>query len=195
MKKNEFLDSLRQNLKCLPKQDLVRIIDYYNEMIEDKIDAGESEETAVFSVGTIEEITVETLKESGREKLKKSFNGKRQLVYLIIGAPLWVPLLIAALCTVLVCYISAWATVFSIAVTEVSLLIASPLEVIAAIITMFVSSVPLGFVELGIAICGIGLSILVLPYVIKCVKYSVDLTKLSVLKFVKLIKGGVKNEG
>ena len=80
-------------------------------------------------------------------------------------------------------------------ITSVALLIASPLEVIVAIITMFVSSVPLGFVELGAAICGIGLSILVLPYVIRLIKYSKKMTKLSVFKIVELIKGGAKNEG
>ena len=190
MKKSEFLGQICIRLKDVPKQDLERIIDYYNEIIEDRIEAGENEEAAVASVGDVEEIIAEALKEHVASKPKKSSKNKRRLVFLLAGAPLWGSLLIAAICIVLAGYICVWAGVFSVAITEAALLIASPLEVIVAIITMFVSSVPLGFVELGAAICGIGLSILVLPYVIRLIKYSKKMTKLSVFKIVELIKRG-----
>jgi len=195
MKKSEFLGQLCINLKDVPKQDLERIIDYYNEIIEDKIEAGETEESAVASVGDVKEIIAEALKDHVEIKPQKNVKNKRVLVYLLAGAPLWVPLLLASLCTVLAGYICVWAGVFSVAITEVALLVASPLWAIFAIITMFVSSVPLGFLELGIAIFGIGISLLVLPYVTRLVKHSVRMTKWSVLKIIKLIRGGVKNEG
>lgn len=42
MKKEEFLAELRSKLSGLPKEDIDNRIEFYNEMIEDRIDEGKA---------------------------------------------------------------------------------------------------------------------------------------------------------
>lgn len=59
MRKREFLKKLRIRLKTDGCQEIDDIIEYYDELIEDRIDrTGETEEEVVFSLGTIDEIAV-----------------------------------------------------------------------------------------------------------------------------------------
>ena len=52
MKKQEFLAELWKQLSDAPKEDVERSLDYYTEMIEDRIEAGMSEEEAVADIGS-----------------------------------------------------------------------------------------------------------------------------------------------
>ena len=47
MNKEEFLKTLESLLKSLPKQESQKMLDYYAEMIEDRMEEGMSEENAV----------------------------------------------------------------------------------------------------------------------------------------------------
>ena len=59
MTKTEFLVQLKEKLSCLPQADIQQSLEYYVEMIDDRIDDGMSEESAVQSVGTPEKIAEE----------------------------------------------------------------------------------------------------------------------------------------
>ena len=63
MTKNEFLAELKERLAGLSEADLNRSMDYYAEMIEDRMEDGLSEEEAVKEVGTPAAIAEEILKE------------------------------------------------------------------------------------------------------------------------------------
>ena len=56
MKKNDFLEKLEKLLDGLPKCDIDSSVEYYSEMIDDKMEEGLSEEEAVAAIGTPEEI-------------------------------------------------------------------------------------------------------------------------------------------
>ena len=47
MLKEEFLSKLEKRLLGIPKEDLERTLDYYNEIISDKVEDGMSEEEAL----------------------------------------------------------------------------------------------------------------------------------------------------
>ena len=47
MKKQEFLDLLKNRLWALPERDIQQSLDYYKEMIDDRMEDGLSEEDAV----------------------------------------------------------------------------------------------------------------------------------------------------
>ena len=49
MNKNDFIAELRKELNGLPDSDIQRSIDFYTEMIEDKIEDGMTEENAAVS--------------------------------------------------------------------------------------------------------------------------------------------------
>ena len=63
MKKNEFLAELRGRLAGLSEADLNRSLDYYAEMIDDRMEDGLSEDEAVNAVGTPAVIAEDILKE------------------------------------------------------------------------------------------------------------------------------------
>ena len=65
MTKSEFILSLSEALAHLPGQERSRVLEYYEEMIDDRIESGMTEEDAVAALGSIEEI----LKEAAPEAL------------------------------------------------------------------------------------------------------------------------------
>ena len=155
MNKQEFLFKLQNGLSGLPKKDVDQQLCFYTEMIDDRIEEGLSEEEAVAQIGEVEEIVAAILseipqkairvaepvtsqpkKEPQKEQKEKKEQSKGlkpwQIVMLIVGAPLWIPLMIAAfavilaLLVVLWCLvISAWAVFGSLAGSALGVLVAS----------------------------------------------------------------------
>lgn len=108
MDKNTFLTELQKRLKGLPEEDLQRTLEYYREMIEDRMEEGLSEEEAVAEIGPVEEIAEPLLPQTVRRKMKAW-----EIVLLILGFPVWFPLLIAAAAVI----ISLVATIYAVDVS------------------------------------------------------------------------------
>lgn len=64
MNKQEFLDALQGGLSGLPKEDLQRILDFYSEIIDDCVEDGLSQEEAVATLGSVDEILASLQTES-----------------------------------------------------------------------------------------------------------------------------------
>lgn len=120
MNKNEFLAALRERLTGLPEEDVNKSIDFYCEMIDDRVEDGMSEAEAVADLGSVEDIISQILSEVSLPKLvKEKVKPKRalktwEIVLLILGAPLWIPLLFAALLCVFAVYLSVWSVIVSL---------------------------------------------------------------------------------
>ena len=96
MNKTEFLDGLKSRLSSLPPKEIEERLCFYAEMIEDRIEDGLSEDDAVLSIGTVEDIADEILAQSNSDK-KEMHKGKIKawhIVLLIAGSPIWGSLLI-----------------------------------------------------------------------------------------------------
>ena len=117
MNKKEFLDELRVGLAGLPENDLEERLNFYEEMINDRIDEGLSEEEAISGLGTVEQIIDQIADETPLAKLvKKKIKNRRRLraweiVLLSVGAIVWVPLLIVAISVAIVLYAVLWTLV------------------------------------------------------------------------------------
>ena len=128
MNKLAFLSLLRSALTGLPQEEIEQWLAFYSEMIEDRMDEGLSEEEAVGSVGMVEEIVAQILEDipqmpTSEEKTKPVRRlTAGEVVLLVLGAPLWLPLLIAAAAVILSVYISLWSVVISLWAVLVSLL-------------------------------------------------------------------------
>ena len=102
MTKLEFLSELRARLSGVPEKELESSLDYYSEMIDDRIEDGMEEKDAVRAVGTPEEAANEALAEIPLTKLVKNrVRPSRRLraweiVLLALGSPIWLSLLVAA---------------------------------------------------------------------------------------------------
>lgn len=76
MTKSDFILSLSEALSDLPGQERVRILEYYEEMLDDRIESGMTEEESVAAMGSIEEI----LKEAAPDALNARHKCSTEIV-------------------------------------------------------------------------------------------------------------------
>lgn len=125
MTREEFLGKLRMALVADRISNVDSLIDYYDEMICDRIEDGMDEEAAVEAMGTVDEIVKELSWDKPihtlvKEKVSKSHetaksNGKSILwiILLLIGSPVWVPIAISILIVLAVLYMVPWIFILS----------------------------------------------------------------------------------
>lgn len=127
MKKQEFLDRLCMRLDGLPCEDVKRTVEYYSEMIDDRMEEGFPEEAAVKQMGSIEDIVAQTLAEIPLARLvKERIKPKRQfgawtVLLLVLGSPIWLSLLAAAFAVLISLYAAIWSVAVSFWAAFVSL--------------------------------------------------------------------------
>ena len=195
MKKQEFLDELRNRLQGLPQNDLDDRISFYGEMIDDRMDEGKSEEEAVADIGTVDDIVNEIVKDTPLVKLvKEKIKPKRKLkaweiVLLILGFPLWFPLVLTALILCLVAYLLIWILVIVCYVVELLLSVAAT----AAPVLMIIQAVNGGsvVVYLGLWLMCLGGAILLFLGCIGATKLTLKLSK----KIITSIKKAFVKKG
>ena len=118
MTKIQFILALSNALSAYPAADVEERIRFYCEMIEDRIEDGLSEEEAVGEVGSVEEIAAQIAGDLTPEPSPAVPEKKRispwTVTLLILGAPVWSSLLVAAFAVVLSVYVSLWAVAVSL---------------------------------------------------------------------------------
>ena len=117
MNKAEFLQKLRAALSGLPQSDVEEKVEFYSEMIDDRMEDGLSEEEAVATVGSVEEIVREIVADIPLSKIaKEKIKPKRkmrawEIILLILGSPIWLSLLIAVFAVILSAYACIWSAI------------------------------------------------------------------------------------
>ena len=117
MTKQEFLAALGGALSVLPQEEREERLSFYGEMIDDRIEEGLPEEEAVAQIGSVDAAAAQILGERTPVAAVKEDKPKRktwQTVLLILGAPVWAPLLIAAAAVVFAGFIVLWALIVSL---------------------------------------------------------------------------------
>lgn len=165
MTKREFLDELRRRLSDLNDADFEASVAYYEEMINDRMEDGLSEEEAVKEIGTPAEAASHILEEMSLGKLIKArLNAKSKLpvwviVLLIVGAPIWLSLLVSAVSAVFSAYASLWAVVASLWVIVAAFVVSAFASLIAAPVLFVMGFGWTGLASIGAALFLAGLAI------------------------------------
>ena len=165
MHKQEFLAALRNALSGLPQNELEERLTFYEEMIDDRMEEGIPEAQAVAGIGTVDEIRAQVIAEIPLQRLvKEKVKPKRSLraweiMLIVLGFPVWGPLLIAAGAIVFSLYLVAWALILSLWAVEVSLWAAVLTGLAAAAVHVIKGAIPPALMLLGAAIFAAGLSI------------------------------------
>lgn len=165
MNKQEFLKCLREGLAGLPQEDVERAIDFYEEMIDERIEEGMEEEDAVAAIGTVSEAVSQIISDIPLSKLvKERVKPKRkmsawEIVLLALGSPIWLSILIAIFAVVLSVYIVLWSVVISLWAVEGSFIGCAVGGVLAGIVFLATSHLEAGLFEIGAGIICISLSI------------------------------------
>lgn len=191
MSKNEFLKELESRLNGLPSEDIKERVAFYEEMINDRLEEGKSEEEALKEIGTVDEIVEQITKETPLVKLvKERVKPKRriqtwEIVLIAVGFPLWLPLLITAFALIMVAYILVWTLVIVTYTVELATSVAGLAAIIAGAVAFFSGAHWYG---VGLAAGGvmcIGFSILFIFACIGATKASIALTKAIILSIKK----------
>ncbi len=120
MNREQFINELRRRLVGLPVEDIDRSVDFYSEMIDDRIEEGLDENEAVASLGNIDDIVGQILSDVPLSRIVKEHVkprrsiGALEIVLLILGSPIWLSLLIAAAAVVLSVYVSLWSVIIAL---------------------------------------------------------------------------------
>ncbi len=93
MNKQEYLESIRSRISAMPADDVNRFMDYYSEMIDDRVEDGLSEEEAVADMGSPDAAVEQILEDMPLTKLvKEKIKPKHELkawevVLIVLGSP------------------------------------------------------------------------------------------------------------
>ena len=195
MNKEQFLNELRSRLNGLPKADLEERLFFYGEMIDDRVEDGLSEEEAVAGIGTVDEIVDQILEEVPlsalvKEKVRQSRGLKIwEIVLIVLGFPLWLPLLISAFAIGLSLYIVLWSIMISIWAIDLSLAASAVGGILAAVWYLVQGNPAAAGFSFGAGVICAGLAVLLFYGCVELTKALIRLTKKMVLVIKNMFIG------
>ena len=191
MNKKEFLEALEKRLQALPKEEIQERLQFYSEAIDDRVEEGLTEEQAIEQIGTLDEVTWEIVKKTPlvtlvKEKVKPKRKMRAwEIVFLVIGFPLWFPLLITAMVLILVGYILAWVLVIVTYSVEMATATAGLAAIGAGVATFFGGAHWLGFGMAGAGLMCLGFALLWVFACVGATRASIALTRAIILSIKK----------
>ena len=210
MNKEKFILKLSQRLKDLDDEDTIKACEFYSEMISDRMEEGLKEEEAVEALGSIDFIeseirgairndselpiidSNEELKPMEPSKMKQELKGY-QLALLILGFPLWFPLIITALSVALALYVVIWGVVASSYIANVALGISGISLLVAGFGFLFTANLSPAILSIGEALLAIGLAVLLFIGLKYITRLGIKLTKELTVLLRGILFGGKKN--
>ena len=165
MKKQDFVAELRRKLAGLPKQDIEERINFYSEMIDDRMEDGISEDDAVSEIGSVDDIASQIIADIPFTKIaKERIKPKRKLkaweiVLLAVGSPIWLSLGIAVVAIIFSLYVVLWSVIVSLWAVFASLIASAVGCVLTGIAFAIVGNGGAGGVSVSFGIVCAGLAI------------------------------------
>lgn len=165
MTKQLFLNELSAALHGLPREERYRTLSYYDELIDDRVEDGQSEEEAVESLGSPEQIAREIL---GEEEPPVSTGTGRKvwlIILLVLVFPFWGSLLLAAAIVLLCVYICLFLPAFVLGVMALAFLAGALIGVVGTPfliwdVGLLTGGLPAGLFQLGMSVALLGLAVL-----------------------------------
>ncbi len=179
MRKQDFLAELRRGLSGLPREAMEEGLTFYSEMIDDRIEEGLSEEEAVARTGAVEDVIAQILSEAAPPKPEKSGRALRvwEIVLLVLGSPVWLSLLAAALALALGVYVAIWAVDVTLWAADLGFACGFLSGIVSAGFFWMKGSVLPGIAMAGAGLACAGLAILLFFGCVEATKGILILTK------------------
>ena len=193
MSRDAFIGELRHRMAGLPQEAVDRTVEYYSELIADSVEDGLSEEEAVARLGSLDEIVANVVKDTPltqivqtrvQEKKAKGVSGW-VILLLVLGAPVWLPLLIAVLAVIFALYIALWAVVIGLWAAVAAVILAGIAAIAGGIVELCRLHLAQGLVLLGGGLMCLGLCVVAF--------LLMKLITLGTVKLCKLLWTGVKS--
>lgn len=198
MNKEVFLSELRKKLSGLPQSDIDERISFYAEMIDDRIEDGMTEEAAIEQIGTVDKVVETIMTEYPLSKLVKAKVKPEKkmpvwgIILLILGFPVWFPLLVSFVSVIGSLYLTLWCIVITLYSVDLAFAVGS-IACLIAMVTGFVSGEAMfGIAAFGCALVLGALAVLLFIGSNYTVKGVVWLTKKMLLGIKSLFIGKEK---
>lgn len=168
MNKAEFLAEIRRKIQGLPQSDIEKFLDYYAEMVDDYTEDGHTEEEAIRELGSVEQIVEQILKETPlprlvQEKVRPTRALRAgEIILLLLGSPLWVPMVLAVLALFFGAYVLLWAAVAVLYAIDLSAFACGAAGVFSILPFALSGNLLQGIFLLGVGLIGIGVGLLFL---------------------------------
>ena len=182
MTKQEFENKLKKRLRGLPIRDVEDQMSFYSEMIDDRMEDGLSEEEAVADIGTVEKIATQIIKGIALTRTQNAEPEKNnslklwEILFIILGSPLWISLLIAAFAVIISIYAVLWSLIVSLWAVFVSLAASAACGFVFGTVLAIGGNALTGFAILGVAFICAGLALFMLLGCIAATKGALKLT-------------------
>lgn len=143
MNKQGFLAVLRQQLQGLSESDIEKSLEYYSESIDDRMEEGMTEEEAVADMEPPAEIARQIFMDMPLPKVVKAKARPSrplrvwEIVLLVVGSPVWVPLAVAAILIFGAVYVTIWALVVTFYAVDLSFAVSSLFCLVQTGISLF----------------------------------------------------------
>lgn len=198
MNKQEYLAQLRAALACLPEGEIEESVAFYTEMIDDRVADGLTEEEATAQLddpkAAARAIVADLPVVPRTVVLTKQRNRALYWTLVILGFPLWFPLLLAAGMLVLAGLLTIWCLILGLWLLAAGLLAGGPLGIGVCLWALAVGQPAYGVFELGSGLLCFGLGLFCLHGAVAASKTLMQVSRQWIAKakapFVK-----VKEEG
>lgn len=193
MNKSEFIDSLRNRLNGLSQEDIESSLEFYAEAIEDRVESGLTEEEAVAELGSVEEVSRQILTDVSLPKLIKArvaakrTSSARWVIPIVLGAPLWIPLLSAAAICVLACYVVVWTVVLSLYAVDFALAVSVAAGLVGMVRALLQGNIIAACFALGLGLVSAGLSMMLFVSLGRITKMGINLSGKLLLRVKSLL--------
>jgi uncharacterized membrane protein len=108
MTKHDYLKKLSHALRRVKAKERKKFLAYFSEVIDDRVEEGVSEADAVAGLESVEAAAERILDEAAASGQLKPHRSVRVFVLLVLGFPLWFPLLLTAALVILIMYGVVW---------------------------------------------------------------------------------------
>lgn len=195
MTKDEFLSVLGTRLSGVPAEDRQRSLEYYNEIIDDRMEDGLTQEEAVAAMGSLDKIVVEILSDVSLGKIVKEKvvpRGEKrtwETVLLVLGAPLWLSAALALAALALSAYLLLWSAVACLYVMTVCLGVCGGAGLLGMVFLAARGELLGGLLLLGAGLICAGLTILFFHLSNLAAGGSISLSKLTMIGVKQLFIG------
>lgn len=191
MNREEFIESIKSQLSSFPNNEGEKAAEFFNESINDRIEDGMTEEEAIASMGTPEEIVEKAMLDMTISTLVINRMERKQLptwakILLGVTFPFWLPLLVAFAAVILVLYLCVWVVVLALCISCVGVAVAGIVMIALTIPQVMINGMA-GAMLLGTGMVLIGISLFFALACYGAIKAAILLSQ----KMVRQTKKGI----
>ncbi len=199
MNKEQYISKIREGIASLPETDIESSLQYYSEMIDDRIEDGMTEEEAVSEMVSVEEAVAQILRDKpvtepqqnnghkGFRWFRSNLTRNKRLLFVFLVLSL--PFLVTVAGSLLVFVISVTASLYGASIGVFVGGLACVVKAVALAIVESATAEALLYFGVGLAFLGISVLIFIAAH------YLAKLIKFLWKKLVELIKGIFSKKG